>query len=209
MCRSGQSYSSFEKTGEFLFTIPGCVSWCPPSHTTQTHGHLYSSVRLKHVTVMFPFYMHVMHVMSCHACSGFMLSGLPKIWRPNLMEPIYFFLQDLTVFVYGRSTLCTPHPVHTAYHLYSSTVPAAPLMISHLNLALLFCSVFLQILLLRFASFLYLFMSFTTLFMLVKQGLLLPDLTLTLTAFLKSVGWIAHKSMGRYAHGRERWVLQR
>jgi hypothetical protein len=45
--------------------------------------------------------------------------------------------------------------------------------------------------------------------MLVKQGLLLSDLTLTLTGFLKSVGWFAHKSMGRSAHSRERWVLQR
>ncbi len=39
-------------------------------------------------------------------------------------------------------------------------------------------------------------------------------LTLTLRAFLKSitsrpVGWIAHKSVGRSAHGRERWVLHR
>jgi hypothetical protein len=38
-------------------------------------------------------------------------------------------------------------------------------------------------------------------------------ITLTLIAFLKSVhsrpvGWIAHKSVGKSAHGHERWVLQ-
>jgi hypothetical protein len=38
-------------------------------------------------------------------------------------------------------------------------------------------------------------------------------LTITLMAFLKSVhscpvDWIAHKSVGKSARGRERWVLQ-